>query len=161
MRYAFRIRFHRSPTDSINIEAPTVDLPSLAPGDRVQLRAWDKDKAVKDSERLVLIGEGFASEETATRAGDLYWRVLLRTMAHVRVGADFGDRAPKGAFTTYGLQWLEAQRGERVLNDVHGMMVFAADPWPRFASTSATALRGVPPDRFERTFRRALETTWS
>jgi hypothetical protein len=158
LTYAFRIRFHRSPTDTVNIDARLLDLPSFGQGQRVQLRARDKGKVIKDSERLVLVGEGFDSEEAATLAGNLYGRVLLRTMAHVRVGADFGDRAPKGSFTKNGLEWLESQRGERILNDVHGMMVFVADPWPKFASTDATALRGAPQDRFERSFRRGLET---
>lgn len=124
----------------------------------MRLQAHDSSKAIKDSDRLSLVGEGFDTEQAATAVGDRYARALLRTMAHVRVGVDFRGRAPKSAFTKYGLEWFESQRSERVLNDMHGMMVFVAEPWPRFASMTGTAVRGTPQDRFERTFRRGLES---
>jgi hypothetical protein len=75
----------------------------------------------------------------------------------VRVGADFGKRAPKGGFTKAGLEWLEQQRGQRVLNDVHGIMVFETEPQPRFASFEASGVVGIPKERFEKLLLYALE----
>jgi hypothetical protein len=51
---------------------------------------------------------------------------------------------------------LGAQSGLRVLNDVHGLMVYESEPPPRFAAISADALRGVPQDHFEKIFSHAL-----
>jgi hypothetical protein len=78
------------------------------------------------------------------------WRsVIMRAFSRLAIGADFGDRAPKGAFTEAGLRQLEEVHSfPRVLNDEHGIMVFSEGPTPRFASI--TPLAGVaitPRDR--------------
>jgi hypothetical protein len=82
----------------------------------------------------------------------------MLTLARLRIGVDFGNRAPKSAFTLAGLAMLEAQTGCRVLNDIHGPMVFETDPPPRFALFSADGLRGVKKGHFETIFERALST---
>ncbi len=158
MKYAFRVRFTRSPRDAVNADVPALDLPSPGAEQSVQLLAAAKESSIKDSPTLLLVGEGFSSETEATTVGDLYTRVLVRTLAHLRVGVDFGARAARSVFTKFGLAWIEKQVQQRVLIDVHGLMVFPAEPWPKFAAVTLEAVRGVPRDRFERSFRRGLET---
>lgn len=158
LKYAFRVRFRRSPRDTLNAAVPALDLPSPGLDQPVRLRAWNKKSSIEKCPQLVLVGEGFVSEAQAAAVGERYTHVLMRTLAHLRVGADFGTRAAKSWLTKSGLAWLEQQGGERVLNDIHGLMVFPAEPWPRFASATVDAIRGVPQDRFERTFQRGLET---
>jgi hypothetical protein len=51
---------------------------------------------------------------------------------------------------------LEAQSGFQVLNDVHGLMIYESEPLPHFATISTDGLRGIPQDRFERVFSKAL-----
>jgi hypothetical protein len=126
--YSFRIRGVRARGDTLNVDAPALDLPSPGPGIEIQLRGW-KDLSLKDADSLVLVGTGFGSEGDARTAGERYERVVMRTLAHLRIGADFGGRAAKSWITDYGLKWLEARApGQRLLNDVHGLMVFASDP---------------------------------
>jgi hypothetical protein len=52
---------------------------------------------------------------------------------------------------------LEEQSGFRVLNDVHGLMLYESEPPPHFAKLDARALRGVSQKHFEQVFARALE----
>lgn len=154
--YSFRLRFFRSPIDTVNIDEPHwewrlgEDLPSLI------LCVGDKVTPIKEANELIFKSDGWTSEEAAAQAETQYVDVLMLTLARLRVGVDFGSRAPKSAFTLAGLAMLEAQTGCRVLNDVHGPMVFETDPPPRFALFSADALRGVKKDHFETIFERAL-----
>ena len=61
--------------------------------------------------------------------------------AHNRVGADFGDRAGEGFFTTAGLQHFVP--GCRALNDTHGLMVFECEPKPMFIGVAPRRCRQV------------------
>ncbi len=72
------------------------------------------------------------------------------------IGADFGQRTPKGFYTDRGLVMLEQQVGQRVLNSVHGLMVFKTEPKPRFALMNASPLRGVNPGAFQSAFSAAV-----
>jgi hypothetical protein len=154
--YSFRVRFHRSPVDTVNIDSPRWEwrlgnqLPTLL------LCAHKPDTTIKDSEALVFKSEGWPSQEEAESASDRYSNALMLTLARLRIGADFGDRAPKSAFTRAGLAMIEAQNGCRVLNDVHGIMFYESDPAPRFVSFGANLLRGMSQDHFEKVFSQAL-----
>jgi hypothetical protein len=71
---------------------------------------------IKDATRLILIGTGYASEEEALAAGELWRGSLMRAFATLNVAADFGDASrPTGGFTPEGLN--AASRGRRAFND--------------------------------------------
>ena len=97
---------------------------------------------------LVLRGRGYSSEDAALRAA-AQWRVwLMLALARVNVGADFGDRAPRGGFTPAGIAALGGSSGQRVLNDAHGTMAFESEPDPVFASLGpARGIVGRPVER--------------
>jgi hypothetical protein len=51
----------------------------------------------------------------------------------MRIGADFGDRAPKSAFSDEGL--MAFFPGERkTLNNVHGLMAYPSEPQPQLGA---------------------------
>ncbi len=86
---------------------------------------------LKESDRAVLYGEGYGSEESARAAGQEWRSRLERAFACCRLAADFGDRAAKGRFTAAGLSAAEqAAGGQRFLNDTHGLTVFGMEPTP-------------------------------
>lgn len=147
MSWCFRIRF-RLP-ERLQVDSPdnTIVLADLSPkAGRVELRApAGEDVEISDSHDLVVIGIGFASEVEALAAGERWRGIVQKGLAHQNIGADFGDRAPTGAMTTFGLQQLEAAHGGRFLNDVHGLSAFECDPWPRFVRMGAKAVIGKPP----------------
>ena len=152
MSYTFRIRFNRSPYNTIQSEAPEliVSVPDM--GTTVSLRNPKTDQPIKDADQLVLLSDGYSSEEDAVEAGLHFQNALMVALARVRVGADFGERTAKGRYTEHGLNELAEQIGQRVLNNVHGLAVFPSKPKPRFVSMNAVGIRGLRPDLFQAVF---------
>lgn len=123
----------------------------------IALKNLTPKQPIKDAEQLALTGHGYASSHDALEAGRKYQSALMVALARVRVGADFGQRAAKGVYTEHGLKWLEQQVGHRVLNSVHGLMIFATDPKPRFAAANARMVRGTNADAFQTLLLEAIE----
>ncbi len=155
-RFSFRVRFHRSPVDTINISASIWEWNIGETSPAILLCSHKQGEAIEKSKTWVFKSEGWTSEEKASQAANMYVDALTFTLVRLRIGADFGNRGPKSGFTSAGLGILETQRGSRILNDVHGLMIFESEPPPSFASMSAHGLRGVPQDRFEKIFSYAL-----
>lgn len=103
-------------------------------------------EAVRDARNLVVVGRGYQSEEEARTQAAVWRDALEASFARLVVGADFGDRSPKGTYTDAGLRWLEQQHARRVLNDEHGTMVYRSDPQPLFASMSTEYFVGKSSD---------------
>lgn len=156
MSFSFRIRINRAPTTTIQEEASELALSSGDQEVSVKLKATH-EAPIKNAEQLSLIGSGYATAEEADTAGSRYQDALMVALAASRVGADFGHRAPKGAFTDYGLKWVEQNAGARALNNVHGLMVYETNPPPRFVSMHANAVLGANSDTFQRHFESAIE----
>lgn len=156
MTYSFRVRFLRSPTDTVQTEANEIALPDDSAPSPLRLHNPECDGAILSATQLVLTGDGYSSEEDAQRAGVRYQSALMVALARHRVGADFGLRTPKGGITEYGLAILQQQFGQRVLNSVHGLMVYATEPNPKFASVNGVPVRGVDPERFSTVFSEAV-----
>jgi hypothetical protein len=116
-------------------------------GERVVLRSHGVRPlpSIRESEQLVLRGEGYPTRESAEAAASRWSARLRVSFAASLVGADFGLRAPQVHFTEYGLKWFEEQRGGRVLPDVHGVLVFECDPPAEFLNLQPEliALRGT------------------
>lgn len=153
--FSFRIRVGRSPTDTIECAESELSLVKHTSPICVSLKSKSPDQPLKEARNFVLFGTGFPTEAAAKRAGEDYELVLLVALARVRVGADFGYRAAKGLYTNEGLRWLEQQPNNRILNDVHGLMVYMTDPKPQFALTQANFLRGANKELFIHAFRAA------
>jgi hypothetical protein len=89
---------------------------------------------------------------------------MMRTLACLGMGADFGLRRSSGGavFTSEGLSWAREMFGlsadQRILDDVHGLMVFETAPPPRFVSgaSDVTLIQATPGGRFERVFKWAI-----
>ncbi len=123
--WCFRIRFRMGL--SVKLDVDDAEWVLTSPGERpaVSLKSPVEGQSISEAEQLVLVACGYPSRDAAWSA-----------------------RAPKGAFTEAGLRWLEETHAEaRVLNDEHGVMVFAEHPVPRFASQSATGVGGKPQER--------------
>jgi hypothetical protein len=154
--YSFRLRFLRSPTDTIQTEANELVLSVDHAPSPLRLQNPEPGGTLLNATQLTLAGDGYPSEQAAHCAGQIYEAALTVALARHRVGADFGLRAPKGFFTEHGLAALQQQVGQRVLNSVHGLMVFATEPRPRFASCNVSPVRGVNPDQFRAAFSAAV-----
>ena len=154
--FSFRIRFVRSPRHTLNIESTQLELNVKGSPSPIILCSKSEGKAIQESNELILKGSGWASEDEAENAGKKYTDALVFSLACLRVGADFGVRAPKSVITNYGLAMFENLSGRRMLKDVQGTMIYETNPPPLFLSTKAEFLRGIAKDSFEKAFLYAI-----
>lgn len=146
MSFCFRIRFHMGARVRIQSEQPHLVLPGSGDAE-VTLKSRAADTPLKDAEVLVLMGRPYRTRGEAQQAAERWRGLIQKAFARVNIGADFGDRAATGSFTSHGLKMLEEQSGRRVVNDLHGIAVFECDPQPLFAAGSAAAQVGVQGER--------------
>lgn len=74
---------------------------------------------------------------------------LKPTLAHLRVGAEFGARAGRSFVTKFGFDALEREVGGPVVNDEPGLTTFRSNPRPRFVSVGARAVRHASQEQLE------------
>jgi len=154
----FRLRYTRSPRDTLNCGNYELPLPTLDSTHEVVLKAREQNRSIQDATSLLLRGTGWATAGEAERLGRLYADLLARTYARLRLGADFGIRAAKSWFTEEGLALISDKTGRPVLNDVHGLMVYERTSRPHvvFTSMRGDMVRGVRLEQFLSVFESAL-----
>lgn len=157
MSFCFRLRFKLGDTVEIKTTSSQLVL-SKDPSELVILKPRAQELTLSDARQLILSGERYGSEEEASEAA-VRWRAHLQAaLARCNVGADFGERAPQGAFTQHGLAMVAGESGSRVLNDVHGTSVFACEPQPVFASMGPFRAKvGKPAERLSEAIRSARQ----
>jgi hypothetical protein len=156
MSVCLRIRFTLGPSLEISSDASELPIPDPIHGKDARLKG-EREKTISESKHLSVTVKPFATPDEAKGAA-VHWVDALKTaFAMVLIGADFGERAPKGVATEAGLEMLEREVGQRVINDVHGISVFECDPEPRFVRVEAAAVVGKPSDRVAGLIVRALE----
>ena len=158
--FSFRIRVDRSPTDTIEVTDSELVLVEGTEMQRVSLKGQIAGQPLNEARHFVLLGTGYPTEAEARNVGEFYEAAFMLALARVRVGADFGDRSAKSLFTSEGLKWLEEQHSQRVLNDVHGLMVFPSEPKPQLAAFKAGTLRSASKNSFMQAFAAATTTNF-
>lgn len=149
MSYCFRIRFRIG--DRVGMETSAEELELASGGDggeRVTLRSSVEGVDLRDADWLSVRGQSYATREEAEAAAAKWATRLRLAFSLLRMGADFGLRAPHAFVTKHGLKMAEESSGRRALNDVHGVMVFECEPSPVFVTVSAKAKVGKPVERF-------------
>ena len=156
MAYSFRIRFILPDHMRVGIASEEYPLTPEGSIPKITLRSKKEGSLISDSTELVLRGDGYSSEEEALLAGEHTRDAITRVFARLRIGADFGDRAPKRVVTEAGLKMLEQQKGKRVLNDVHGLMTFESEPSPKFVGIEVKAVLTKGPEKFIQALQHSL-----
>jgi hypothetical protein len=147
--FSFRLRFSLGRGVRINSDEVELLL-TEGSGETVRLVGFHLDSGsmskISESRTLSLWGRGYESREQATDAGTRWTGYLQAAFALLGIGVDFGRRTPPTShFTEFGLKYLEQLTGGRVLNDVHGLMVFESDPQPaRFAAMALENIAAQP-----------------
>jgi len=156
MSYTFRLRFLLPDSTAINIDTPEWPINDID-GKDVVMRPVQKGSIIKDSRNLCIIGKGYESANTAYRAGEFYRDVFVMTASRLGIGIDFGTFAPESIITEAGLQMFERDRGQRVLNDVHGLMVYETNPTPQLASIHLDTVVNKSKNNLEMVLNHVLE----
>ena len=154
--FSFRFRFNRGAHVTVNIDSAEFVLAQPNANQEVILASTDRITPIKDSLTLVLVSKGWPNQEAALENGQRFSNALRRSFAKVRLGANYGEFGPKGVITKYGEVFFEEKLGGRLLNDVHGLMVYQSLPEPRFGSTKVTPLIGKPETRLTKAFDAAI-----
>jgi hypothetical protein len=149
--YSFRLRVDVAPGVALNAETNVATLATSPNGGLVELMGAT-DLPISQSTRVSLRGSGYSSESEAERAGQHFSAAFALALVRHRVGVELWARRGGGMVLPAGLEMLEKQLGERVLNDSAGLMVFETDPPPKFASFNANAVRGASFEAFSKTF---------
>lgn len=139
--YNFRLRFNVPSRLGIDCDDDTIEVEASA-GSRTYIKSCEKGKAIRQARKLSLIGGPYATPEEAEAAGQKWRTTLELTFSYMIFAADFGDRAYKGFLTDEGLKLAEVQEGRRVLNDVHGLMVYEPEPKPLFGRLDLNVVVG-------------------
>ena len=148
--YTFRLRINLPNSSQLVINTPTHEISGLFEY-QIKLSSGRPELLLKESNRLIFRASGFGTEQEAFDQAEHFSDVLMIALASLKMGADFGSRAPKGGFTSYGLSKFEESAGKKLLNDVHGIMVFPSDLTPAFLSTAPpTVIIGRNPSDFEK-----------
>lgn len=131
--FTIRIRF-RLPANKLGIGASELHVGTSPSGQQIHLKSYDKEKAISDSEWLVLFSEGWETEDTATAYSTCLLDSLCRSLCFHNLGADIGRRTPGGFFFNAFLKKIEEDAGRPVLNDERGIMIFPTNPKPLVAN---------------------------
>ncbi|MDO8335270.1 MAG: HEPN domain-containing protein [Candidatus Saccharibacteria bacterium] len=161
LRFNLPDRLHLNSDDTEAIISPANESPIIT------LKVAERDqktkeyKSLKDGRRLSIIGGPFNTEKEANDSAEK-WRTAAETaFAYMGIGADFGDRAPQGNLTEEGLKWAQQiEGGRRVLNDVHGVMVYETEPSPLFGKIKVDFTVGIPLDETILTLQESRKQGW-
>jgi hypothetical protein len=157
MAYCFRIRFRLGEQLRIGSPETTLLFTPRREGEEVVLQGADVKNPINENGELLVYGKPYAAEAEATQAGTEWVGIIKTAFARVNVGADFGERSPKGFFTKHGLEWLEDQSGgRRIVNDVHGLQVYE-EPRPYFARMDVRPVKSVQGERLIKAVAVAVE----
>lgn len=156
--YSFRIKLPKAVSASIEIDEPRREWELGAELSSLVLSSGSDGVPISKAEVLYFTSDGWPDEESARAASERYVGALARTLARLRVGVDYGDRAPGGGgFTGWLIQQFWEEHGARVINEKPGVMIYESDPPPLFASGSGALQLAVQAEQFERVFAAALE----
>ena len=155
--YTVRIRFCIPENKSLNIDETEIFLGRYLEYGEFYLKSADKRSSIKEADWLVAIVSEFPSEEVANSAAIDIEDVLIRSMASINFGADFGRRGSGGGFFNNYLDMMSEQTGRVVLNDYVGAMVYATELDPVVARVGDTSVAiSVQSDRLIESFQSSL-----
>lgn len=155
-KYCFRIRFFRAPSGTLSVDSNELDIGEGASSGTIILSSADRNETIRDAKQWVVRGFAWDSEEEALTKGQECMEALALTFARMHVGVDFGSLAPKSVNTDRVI--VEPRTGRRVLDNIHGLMVFETEPKPLLIEgLPVTIVRGWQDERFKKAFRFAVQ----
>ena len=152
LSYSFRIRMNRTSLCTIETALSQIEIAVKEPGISLSLRPISSRQVNKRGGALVTYWRRLHVRPTGRGGGPRYEDALLISLAKMRIGVDLGGRTPKAGITVYGQELLSNQTGQRVLNNVHGLMVYASDPKPMFFEMKGSAIIGRNFDSFDKRY---------
>ncbi len=111
----------------------------------VEVTSQNQGRALSDSEWIILVSSGFSSHEEAAKFGENLKSWLELSSVATFLGVDTGEgNVTSGLTEDWARQTGLLQEGQRLANNIHGLMVLPNDKNVRFSSLSANI--SDPPD---------------
>ena len=155
--FTIRIRF-RIPANKLNIEESELTVGTSLNGNKIKLKSADLESPIKDSDWLILVSDGWKSEDEASKNSEHLLDSLCRSLSFHNLSADFGRRTPGGGFFRVYLDMLEEKTGRKFLNDERGIMIFATAEKPMVARAGdVSAYISVNKDKWVNTFQKSVD----
>jgi hypothetical protein len=125
VQYYFRLRFYFPAHHSINSDASTIEIPVAPEGNNLRLSPLDGEGTIKSARHMVLSGGPYSDFDYAQDAGTRARHALIQYAIHSRVGIDLGKDRATGGLSKYAKDKIERNTGIQIINDVHGLLVYA------------------------------------
>ncbi|NTV08791.1 MAG: hypothetical protein HGA81_09360 [Chlorobium limicola] len=156
--YTFRIKLPKAKNPILLVESAALEWPLGDGLPCLRLSSGSEDIPISKADTLYFTSAGWPNEDAALSAAARYVGALARTLARLRIGVDYGDRASKGGgFSEDMLQMFFDDHGARVINEQPGIMVYESDPKPFFGAVSGSVSSRVSGQHFEAVFKIALK----
>ncbi|MFF3641947.1 hypothetical protein [Streptomyces sp. NPDC002564] len=91
---------------------------------RVSLNSAEKGQNLYDAAKIVLRGDGYATQEDAARDGGRWRDVVSRAFALMHLAADFSDQDPSGVSVSIGQVVFSEHLRRHLMADFPGITVF-------------------------------------
>jgi len=136
-QYYFRLRFYFPKHHSVNSDASTLEFAVPPEGNSLRLSPQDGDGTIKSAHHMVLAGGPYADSDRAQDAGARARHALIQYAIHSHVGIDLGKDRATGGLSKYSKDKIAQDTGIQIINDVHGLLVYAG-------GTNTKFIRGNP-----------------
>lgn len=156
--YNFRIRFHLQESERIKHDSHTLEISTENSDKNLTIQAKG-DVPIKENSELVLTDSPYSSYEEAEEAGRNAKRALMLHSMRSKLGVDLGDDTWSGGLTKFGKEYVSNIIGARILDDIHGLMVYEVSEYnsdTRFSSSEVNAIVKRPSEPFVEGIKSAL-----
>jgi hypothetical protein len=141
----------------LGIEETDITVGVASNGNEIKLKSADKTSIIKDADWLILVSDGWKTEESAKAESIQLVDSLCRALSFHNLGADLGRRTPGGGFFRAFLGKLEKDSGRTILNDEPGAMIYATKLDPLVAQVGVPSIHiSVPEAKWKSTFQNAV-----
>jgi hypothetical protein len=157
--YHFRVMFRFPHNRVLDSEEQSIDFPLLS-GRGTYVISAVSGESLKQSEWLLVkdVGDGFATEGEAAKAGRHVKNAVMWWSTKERVGVDVGEDTARAWVTQYVIDRARQEQGIRLINELHGLQVYEEDPelTTRFVAATADAKLLKSTETFRQDFRTAV-----
>lgn len=139
-QYYFRLRFYFPKHHSVNSDASTLEFAVPLEGNSLRLSPQDGDGTIKSARHMVLAGGPYTNSDAAEDAGKRAKHALIQYAIHEQVGIDLGKDQTTGGLSGSAKVKIAQDTGIQIINDVHGLLVYAGSPNTKFSRGNPVTL---------------------
>jgi hypothetical protein len=159
--YSYRVRFDLPKGDHFRSDEDELLVLRLHDGKEVRLRSGAIGSPLSQHSTASIVCGSFGSELEARAGAELVRDALLLWATIHKLGVDTGDGHVRSTVTDVGREWLEAQLGKPVRNDIQGIDVYSdEEPKTVFVRFNAEGQLAKNPGAFVERVAAGISEQW-